>query len=82
MEEEIKPQVISTINYLCKNYIKLIKFQSDRLNLALNAKDFSKIEGEFITEEVNRSLSNCSEKDDPDIHRRSIERSQHKNRVR
>ena len=41
MEEEIKPQVISTINYLCKNYIKLIKFQSDRLNLALNAKEFS-----------------------------------------
>tara|TARA_B100000029_G_scaffold454207_1_gene480562 strand:- start:1308 stop:3215 length:1908 start_codon:yes stop_codon:yes gene_type:complete len=41
MEEEIKPQVISTINTLCKNYAKLIKYQSDRLNLALNAKAFS-----------------------------------------
>ena len=27
MEEEIKPHVISSINILCKDYIKLIKFQ-------------------------------------------------------
>ena len=32
MEEEIKPQVISTINALCKDYVKLIKIQNDKLN--------------------------------------------------
>ena len=41
MEEEIKPKVISTINTLCKNYLKLIKSQNEKLNCALNAKDFS-----------------------------------------
>jgi len=40
MEEEIKPQVISTINTLCKDYTKLIKFQNDKLNCALNAQEF------------------------------------------
>ena len=42
MEEEIKPQVISTINNLCKNYTKLIKYQNEKLNCALNAKSFSR----------------------------------------
>ena len=42
MEEEIKPQVISTINILCKNYSKLIKYQNEKLNCALNAKKFSR----------------------------------------
>tara|TARA_Y100000590_G_scaffold67278_1_gene72958 strand:+ start:2434 stop:4347 length:1914 start_codon:yes stop_codon:yes gene_type:complete len=41
MEEEIKPQIISTINILCKNYTKLIKFQKEKLECALNAKSFS-----------------------------------------
>ena len=41
MEEEIKPQVISTINILCKDYEKLIKFQKDKLSCALNAQQFS-----------------------------------------
>ena len=40
MEAEIKPQVISTINALCKDYAKLIKIQNDKLNHALNAQDF------------------------------------------
>jgi len=40
MEEEIKPQVISTINILCKDYIKLIKFQKDKLNCSLNDQRF------------------------------------------
>jgi len=40
MEQEIKPQVISTINILCKDYIKLIKFQKDKLNCALNDQRF------------------------------------------
>ena len=42
MEEEIKPQVVLTINILCKEYEKLIKYQNDQLNCALNAQEFSK----------------------------------------
>ena len=42
MEEEIKPQIISTINILCKEYIKLIKIQNDKLSRALNAQEFSR----------------------------------------
>ena len=42
MEEEIRPQVISTIDSLCKNYSKLIKYQNEKLNCALNAKEFSR----------------------------------------
>jgi len=42
MEEEIKPQVISTINILSKNYSKLIKYQNEKLVCALNAKEFSR----------------------------------------
>ena len=42
MEEEIKPQVISTINILSKNYNKLIKYQNEKLNCVLNSKEFSR----------------------------------------
>ena len=42
MEEEVKPQIISIINTLCKDYTKLIKSQNDKLNCALNAKEFSR----------------------------------------
>ena len=42
MEEEIKPRVISTINILYKNYSKLIKYQNEKLNCALNATKFSR----------------------------------------
>ena len=42
MEEEIKPRVISTINILCKNYSKLIKYQNEKLNCALNATTISR----------------------------------------
>jgi len=42
MEEEIKPQIISTINLLCKDYTKLIKFQNEKLNCALTAQQFSR----------------------------------------
>jgi len=42
MEEEIKPKIISTIDVLCKNYTKLLKFQNDKLNFALEGKVFSK----------------------------------------
>ena len=42
MEEEIKPRVISTINILYKNYSKLTNYQNEKLNCALNAKEFSR----------------------------------------
>ena len=42
MEEEIKPQIISTVNLLCKNYLKLIKVQNDKLNAVLNAQQLSR----------------------------------------
>ena len=42
MEEEIKPQVVSTIDILSKNYLKLIKYQSEKLNCALNAQNLSR----------------------------------------
>jgi RNA polymerase primary sigma factor len=42
MEEEIKPQIISTFNTLSKEYAKLIKSQNDKLNCALNAQDFTR----------------------------------------
>jgi len=41
MEEEIKPQIISTIENLCKKYSKLVKYQKERLDCALNANQFS-----------------------------------------
>ena len=42
MEEEIRPKIISTIETLAKNYNKLIKYQNDKLQCALNSKEFTK----------------------------------------
>ena len=42
MEDEIKPQVIDSIDKLSKNYQKLIKYQNEKLNCALNAKEFTR----------------------------------------
>ena len=42
MEEEIKPQVISTINALCKNYTKFTKSQNNKLSYALSGQQFSR----------------------------------------
>ena len=42
MEEEIKPKIILTIGNLSTNYNKLIKYQNEKLNCALNAKQFSR----------------------------------------
>ena len=42
MEQEIKPQIILAITILCKDYMKLIRFQKDKLNCALNAQEFSR----------------------------------------
>mgnify|MGYP006091004861 CR=1 FL=1 len=43
MEQEIKPQVISTINIICKEYTKLSKFHKDKLNCALSDEQFSNV---------------------------------------
>ena len=42
MEEEIKPKIIATINVLCKNYAKLLKFQNEKLDCALHGKEFTR----------------------------------------
>ena len=42
MEAEIKPQVISSMNFLYKNYNKIIKYQKEKLDCALSAKEFSR----------------------------------------
>ena len=42
MEEEIKPQVISTIDKLSKNYHKLIKYQKEKLNCIIKDNTFSR----------------------------------------
>ena len=41
METEIKPKVLKTINKLNKDYIKLIRYQKDKLDCILNSKFFS-----------------------------------------
>ena len=41
MEDEIKPRVLKTIAELKKKYIKLIKYQVEKLNAVLNSKIFS-----------------------------------------
>ena len=43
MEEEIKPEIISNINALCKDYSKLIKFQNENLECSLNGKELSRV---------------------------------------
>ncbi len=42
MEAEIKPQVLASMNFLYKNYTKIIKYQKEKLDCALNAKEFSR----------------------------------------
>ena len=41
MEEEIKPKIIIIIDNLTKNYIKLQKYQNEKLNCLLAAKELS-----------------------------------------
>ena len=42
MEEEIKPKIILTIGNLSNSYKKLIKYQNEKLNCALNATQFTR----------------------------------------
>jgi len=65
MEEEIKPKVISLIQNLSKNYSKLKKYQIEKLNCILNAKELSvsknknlkKIQGILVEDFKNLQLS-------------------------
>ena len=65
MEEEVKPQVIATINILSKSYNKLIKYQNEKLNCVLNSKEFSrskvtalkKTQGEIVEKVKNLQLN-------------------------
>jgi len=41
MENEIKPRVLKTISSLEKNYNKLIKYQTEKLDAILNSQIFS-----------------------------------------
>ena len=41
MESEIKPKVLKTVNILTKEYNKLIKYQTEKLDCVLNSKSFS-----------------------------------------
>mgnify|MGYP003323149645 CR=1 FL=1 len=41
MEMEIKPKVLKTISNLCKDYLKLIKYQKEKLECVLNNSDFT-----------------------------------------
>ncbi len=41
MESEIKPKVLLTVNSLTKEYNKLIKYQTEKLECILNSKTFS-----------------------------------------
>ena len=41
MESEIKPKILDTVNKLTKDYIKLIKYQKEKLDCVLNNSDFT-----------------------------------------
>ena len=65
MEEEIKPQVMSIIDNLCKNYSKLVKYQQEQLDCALNSeslsvakeKGFKKIQNELVEQVKSLQLN-------------------------
>ena len=41
MEEEIKPKIINILDSLNKNYSKLKKYQTEKLECLLNSKELS-----------------------------------------
>ena len=64
MEEEIKPKITQTITNLSKNYVKLKKYQVEKLECILNGKEFSnsknknfkKIQGILVDDFKNLQL--------------------------
>ena len=65
MEEEIRPKVINNIDSLTKNYIKLQKYQREKLDCLLDAKElsasksknFKKIQSTLVDDFKNLQLS-------------------------
>jgi len=58
METEIKPKVLKTINTLTKEYIKLIKYQKEKLECLLNSKNFSSSKEKTYEKIINDILVN------------------------
>ncbi|MFL2878157.1 MAG: RNA polymerase sigma factor RpoD [Candidatus Pelagibacter sp.] len=56
MENEIKPKVLKTINLITKEYIKLIKYQKERLLSTLEGKSFSSSKEKNYERIVNHVL--------------------------
>ncbi len=58
METEIKPKVLKTVNLLTKEYLKLIKYQKEKLDCVLNSENFSPAKEKGYQKIVNDILEN------------------------
>ena len=58
MEMEIKPKVLKTISNLCKDYLKLIKYQKEKLDSVLKSEVFSPAKEKSYIKIVNNILEN------------------------
>ncbi len=58
METEIKPKVLKTVNFLTKEYKKLIKYQNEKLRCVLNSTTFSHAKEKTYDKIVNDILEN------------------------
>ena len=58
METEIKPKVLKTVNFLTKDYNKLIKYQKEKLDCVLNSKTFSPAKEKSYEKIVQEILEN------------------------
>ena len=58
METEIKPKVLKTVQTLTKEYNKLIKYQKEKLDCALNSSNFSPAKEKGYEKIVNDILEN------------------------
>ena len=58
METEIKPKVLKTVNNLTKEYIKLIKYQKEKLECVLNSQIFSPAKEKTYEKIISSILEN------------------------
>ena len=58
METEIKPKVLKTVNTLTKEYVKLIKYQKEKLDCVLKSQIFSPTKEKGYDKIVNDILEN------------------------
>ncbi len=58
METEIKPKVLKTVSKLTKDYIKLIKYQNEKLETVLNSNNFSPVKEKAYEKIVQDILEN------------------------